>query len=63
MNNPVTFEELSYALFDVDQNAVLTTALGNLAIFNTKPIAETWARSSKRNIKVISVKIERIIEQ
>jgi len=61
--NPITFEALSYALFDLDQNAVLTTAHGNLAIFSTKGMAETFARVSVRNIKVIPVQITRGSEQ
>lgn len=40
---PITFEALSYALFDVDSNAVLTTHHGNLAIFSTKE----WLRSTR----------------
>jgi hypothetical protein len=32
---PVTFRALSYALFDVERNGVLTTVHGNLAIFST----------------------------
>jgi hypothetical protein len=56
---PITFEALSYALFDVAQNAVLTTAHGNLAIFSTKGMAEIWARKSVRNITVIPVQITR----
>lgn len=53
----ITFEALSYALFSVDDNAVLTTAHGNLAIFSTKGMAELWAKSSKRNIKVVPVQV------
>ena len=55
--NPITFEALSYALFDVDENAVLTTVHGNLAIFSTKGMADVYARSSKRNLKVVPVQI------
>ena len=62
-DDPITFEALSYALFDVDQNAVLTTAHGNLAIFSTKGMAEIWARKSARNIKVVPVQITRGSEQ
>lgn len=60
---PITFEALSYALFDNDQNAVLTTVHGNLAIFSTKGMAEACARTSKRNITVIPVEIKRGSEQ
>ncbi|MEY4760641.1 MAG: hypothetical protein RLZZ200_497 [Pseudomonadota bacterium] len=57
-DTPITFEALSYALFDVEQNAVLTTAHGSLAIFSTKGMAEAWVRSSRRNIRVVPVQIQ-----
>lgn len=60
---PITFEALSYALMDVEQNAVLTTAHGNLAIWSTKGMAEAWARSSNRNLKVVPVRIQPASEQ
>lgn len=60
---PITFDAPSFALFDVENNAVLTTAFGNLAIFSTKGMAEACARSSKRNIRVLPVQIQPISEQ
>ncbi len=60
---PITFDALSYALFSVDDNAVLTTAHGNLAIFSTKGMAELWAKSSRKNIKVIAVQIQQASRQ
>ena len=60
---PITFVAPSYCLFDVDENAVLTTAYGNLAIFSTKGMAEVWARSSRKNIKVMPVQIQPVSEQ
>lgn len=59
MTEPITFTEPSYALFDVDQNAVLTTQWGNLAIFTVRSVAEQWAARSGRNIIVIPVEIKR----
>jgi len=55
--DPITFTEPSYALFDVERNAVLTTAHGNLAIFSTLGMAQAWARSSSRRIEIIPVRI------
>lgn len=55
MSGPVTFRELSYALLDVDEDAVLTTAWGNLAIFSTKGVAEQAASTSHSNLKIIPV--------
>jgi len=60
---PITFEALSYALFSLDDNAVLTTAHGNLAIFSTKGMAELWAKSSKRRIRVVPVQVTPRTEQ
>lgn len=60
---PITFEALSYALFSLDDNAVLTTAHGILAIFSTKGMAELWAKSSKRNIRVVAVQVTPRTEQ
>jgi hypothetical protein len=54
---PVTFREPSYALFDVEQNAVMTTAHGNLAIFSTKGMADVWARTSSKKVEVRTVYI------
>lgn len=58
---PITFTENCFALFDPQKNAVLTTNIGNLAIYNTKGIAESMARTSARNIIVIPVTIERVL--
>lgn len=54
---PVTFEEPSYLLFDLDDNAVLMTVHGNLAIFNTKGMAEAYAKTSSKRIEVRAVRI------
>ena len=54
---PITFTEPSYLLFDIDQNAVLTTQFGNLAIFTVKRMAEMWAQKSSKNIEVRTVRI------
>lgn len=62
-DKPITFEAPSFALFDVDANAVLTTAHGNLAIFSTEGMAQHWARSSSRNIRVIPVNITPVTKQ
>lgn len=61
--DPITFEALSYALFDVTQNAVLTTVHGNLAIFSTKAMAEVYQRKTTRDIKVVPVQISPRTEQ
>lgn len=58
---PITFTESSWCLFDVEQNAVLMTKDGNLAIFNTQGMAETWARSSSRNIVVREIRIHPVM--
>lgn len=63
METPITFTELSYALFDVDANAVLTTNIGNLAIYSTSGAAEAMARTSARNIVVIPVRIAKATPQ
>lgn len=63
MESPVTFEALSFALLDEEQNAVLTTVHGNLAIFSTKGMAEVWANSSRKKIKVIPVVTKPVTEQ
>jgi len=57
--SPITFEAPSFALFDVEKNAVCTTAHGNLAIFSVKAMAEIWARKTPGNIAVIPVQIAR----
>lgn len=56
---PITFREPSYALFDVEQNGVCTTALGNLAIFSTEGIARIAAATSTRNLQIVKVWITR----
>lgn len=59
---PITFIEPSFALFDLDANAVLMTQHGNLAIFNTRGMAEVWAKSSRKNVKVMTVTIAPVKE-
>ena len=59
-DEPITFLEPAYAIFDVGANAVRTTPYGNLAIFSTKGMAERWAASSAHNLKVIEVMISRV---
>ena len=59
---PITFREPSYALFDVDENAVLTTQWGNIAIFSTRIVAEQLAARSGRNVEVIPVMIQRVTQ-
>lgn len=56
---PVTFREPSYALFDPAENGVLTTALGNLAIFSTEGVARNMAATSNRNLQIVKVWITR----
>jgi hypothetical protein len=60
---PITFDAPSYLLFDKNANAALTTAHGNLAIFSTRAIAERWASSSRRELKVLPVMITPVTEQ
>jgi len=60
---PITFMAPSFALFDQDKNGVLTTVYGNLAIFNTRGVAEQYAGSSKNRIKVLPVSITPVTEQ
>lgn len=60
---PITFDEPSYALFDVEKNAVRTTQWGNLAIFSVKSMAEQWAQTSGSKIRVVPVSIKPITEQ
>jgi hypothetical protein len=62
-DTPITFEAQSFALFDIDANAVLTTRWGNLAIFSVRAVAEQYASESRRNIKVVPVKIAPVTEQ
>ena len=62
-HEPVTFRELSYAIFDEDKKGVCTTALGHLAIFNTRVVAEAFIRGSKRRLVVIPVRILRATVQ
>lgn len=62
-DDPITFSAPSFALFDVDANGVLTTVHGNLAIFSTKAMAELWAKSSRRTLKVLPVLIQPVSEQ
>jgi hypothetical protein len=54
---PVTFREASYALFSVEENAVMTTVHGNLAIFSTKGMADIWASHSAKKVEVRTVYI------
>lgn len=56
-DTPVTFVEPAFVLFDVEQNAVMTTAHGNLAIFSTKGMAEVWASRSTKKVEVRAVYI------
>jgi len=60
---PITFEAPSFALFDVEQNAVRTTRWGNLAIFSVKSVAEQVAQQSGENLKVIPVWVKPTGEQ
>lgn len=62
-DTPVTFREPSYAIFDVEKNAVRTTQWGNLAIFSVRAVAEQWAATSGAKLKVIPVLISPVIEQ
>lgn len=55
---PITFTEQSFALFDLEANAVLTTVYGNLAIFSTRAMALQWARTSKKRVEVRPVFIK-----
>jgi hypothetical protein len=57
-DTPITFTDLSYAIFDVEANAVCTTEWGNLAIFSVRAMAEQWARKSSRKLTVIPVTIK-----
>lgn len=61
--SPITFTEPSFALLDVELNAVLTTAHGNLAIFSVKSMAELWAKASDRKVKVVKVWIHPAVVQ
>lgn len=56
-DTPVTFTERSYVLFDVESNAVMTTAHGNLAIFSTQGMADLWAAKSSKKVEVRAVYI------
>ena len=62
MDDPITFEAQSFALFDVEQNAVMMTGYGNLAIFNTRNVAQIWADRSGRNVRVVAVTIRPVTE-
>jgi hypothetical protein len=56
---PITFTEPAWVLFDVDANAVMTAAHGNMAIFSTKGMAEIWAATvSDKNVEVREVSIK-----
>lgn len=59
IDTPITFTDLSYAIFDEDANAVCTTEWGNLAIFSVRAMAEQWAKKSTRKLTVIPVAIKR----
>lgn len=63
VESPITWEAPSFALFDVEANAVVTTVYGNLAIFSTRVMAQQWARRSARQIKVVPVLIRPVTEQ
>lgn len=56
---PITFREPSYALFDIDANAVLATEHGNLAVFSTRGMAELWASKSAKRIEIVTISIRR----
>lgn len=60
---PFTFTAPSFAILDVDQNAVITTQWGNLAIFNVKAVAEQVVKQSRRNLKVVAVIIQPVTQQ
>lgn len=62
-STPITFVEPSYALLDVEHNAVISTEWGNLAIFSTPGVAENMAKMSVRRLKVIKVMITPVVEQ
>jgi hypothetical protein len=55
VEQPVTFRDPSYAIFDVAANAVRTAQWGNLAIFSTRLIAEQWAAKSGSHLRVVEV--------
>lgn len=59
---PITFTEPAYCLFDVEANGVLTTEIGNLAIFSTEGMAKQVASTSRRKLEVLPVSIKRIIQ-
>lgn len=60
--DPITFTESAHVLYDVEQNAVLTTRWGNLAIFSTAAMAAEWQRTSRRNLKIVEVRITPVKE-
>jgi hypothetical protein len=57
MEEPITYTELAYVLFDVKKNAVLTTVHGNLAIFSTLAMAKAWQIRSPLFVEVRAVRI------
>ena len=63
MSTPITFTAPSYAILNIDQNAVLTTRWGNLAIFSTRAVAEQVLRQTPGNLRIITVIITPITEQ
>lgn len=59
----ITFVEPSYALYSQDMDAILTTASGHIAIFNTRNVAEYMARITPGNVIVVPVSIKPIRQQ
>lgn len=50
IENPITFTEPSFILFNVTRHAVCMTPIGHLAVFTTKNIAEACAKSTHNQI-------------
>ena len=65
MNNetPITFEATSFAIFDIEANAVRTTKWGNLAIFSTRGVAQQTVDQLGSKCKIVPVKITPVTEQ
>ena len=62
-DTPITFTHPCWAIFDPANNAVRMTQHGNLAIFNTRIVAEQMAATSGLPLVVIEVRVTPVVRK
>lgn len=63
--SPFSFVDHSFAVVDASDGAVCCTRFGNLAVFNTRSVADHYAALScaaGRAVKVVPVSVQPVVE-